>query len=221
MARMPRLVVPGYPHHVTQRGNRRMKTFFGDRDYKYYLELFSDTKEEAGIEVWAYCLMPNHVHFVVVPRFENSLSRLFRSVHRHYSRAINFRENWKGHLWQERFHSFVMDERYLLATVRYVELNPVKAKLCRSPEDWLWSSAKAHIQGIDDNIVNVQPMLDRVSRWRDYLVLEQEQADLMGISPHNRTGRPAGSNELIEKLEQVTGRYLKKKKPGPKPRLAK
>ena len=124
MARMPRLVVPGYPHHVTQRGNRRMKTFFGDRDYQYYLELLSDTKEEAGIEVWAYCLMPNHVHFVVVPRLEDSLSRLFRSVHRHYSRAINFRENWKGHLWQERFHSFVMDERYLLATVRYVELNP-------------------------------------------------------------------------------------------------
>jgi putative transposase len=155
MARMPRLVVPGYPHHVTQRGNRRMKTFFGDRDYRYYLELLSDTKEEAGIEVWAYCLMPNHVHFVVVPRLENSLSRLFRFVHRHYSRAINFRKNWKGHLWQERFHSFVMDEHYLLATVRYVELNPVRANLCHSPEDWPWSSAKAHIQGIDDDIVTV------------------------------------------------------------------
>ena len=109
MARMPRLVVPDYPHHVTQRGNRRIKTFFGDRDYRYYLELLSNTKEEAGIEVWAYCLMPNHVHFVAVPRLENSLSKFFRSVHRHYSRAINFRKNWKGRLWQERFHSFVMD----------------------------------------------------------------------------------------------------------------
>ncbi len=217
MARMPRLVVPGYPHHVTQRGNRRMKTFLGDQNYQYYLELLSNNKAEAGIEVWAYCLMPNHVHFVVVPRLENSLSRLFRSVHRDYSRAIKFRENWKGHLWQERFHSFVMDERYLLATVRYVELNPVKAKLCQSPEDWFWSSARAHIQGADDNIVTVQPMLDRVSRWRDHLLLEQD--DLVSISKHNRTGGPAGSIEFIEHLEQVTGRYLKKKKPGPKPRL--
>ena len=198
-----------------------MRTFFVDRDYQYYLQLLSDTKEEAGIEVWAYCLMPDHVHFVVVPKLENSLSRLFRSVHRHYSRAINFRKHWKGHLWQERFHSFVMDERYLLATVRYVELNPVKAKLCPSPEHWRWSSAKAHIQGIDDNVVTVRPMLDRVSHWAEYLLCEQTQEDLMSISQHSRTGRPAGNIEFVEKLEQVTGRYLKKKKPGPKPRLEK
>lgn len=221
MARMPRLVVPGYPHHVTQRGNRRMKTFFSDLDYQYYLDLLSDAKEEAGVEVWAYCLMPNHVHFVLVPEFEYSLSRLFRTVHRHYSRTINFRENWKGHLWQERFHSFVMDEHYLLATVRYVELNPVKAKLCFSAEEWRWSSARAHFRGIDDKVVTVRPMLERVRSWNDYLFLEQEGVELVNISQRSRTGRPAGSIGFIENLEQITGRCLKKKKPGPKPRTEK
>lgn len=136
MARMPRLVVPDYPHHVTQRGIRRLKTFFNSGDYKYYQDLIARCKAEVGIEVLAYCLKPNHVHFVVVPREKEGLAQLFREVHRHYTRYINFREGWKGHLWQERFHSFVMDEPYLMATVRYVELNPVKAKLCATPEDW-------------------------------------------------------------------------------------
>jgi len=118
---MPRLVVPGYPHHVTQRGARRMKTFFLDEDYQYYLDLVAYHKQKAGVAIWAYCLMPNHVHFVAVPEREDSLSCLFKMVHRHYSRAINFRQKWTGHLWQERFHSFVMDEEYLLTTVRYVD----------------------------------------------------------------------------------------------------
>jgi putative transposase len=116
MARMPRLVVPYYPHHVTQRGNRRMRTFFCDEDYLYYLSLLAEFKSDARVDIWAYWLMPNHVHLVVVPQQEDGLARLFRHVHRHYSRYINFREKWRGHLWQERFHSFVMDERYLLAT---------------------------------------------------------------------------------------------------------
>ena len=90
MARMPRLVVPGYPHHVTQRGNRRMKTFFCEDDYLAYLELLGDAKTEAGVDVWAYCLMPNHVHLVVVPQEKTGLATLFRHVHRHYSRRINF-----------------------------------------------------------------------------------------------------------------------------------
>ena len=123
MARMPRLVVPDYPHHITQRGNRRMKTFFSEDDYQHYINLLESYKTDAEVEIWAYCLMPNHVHIVAVPKEKDGLSYLFRQVHRHYTRYINFREKWKGHLWQERYHSFVMDEQYLLATVRYVELN--------------------------------------------------------------------------------------------------
>lgn len=181
MARMSRLVVPGYPHHITQRGNRRMKTFFCDDDYRAYLELLAQAKTEARVTVWAYCLMPNHVHLVVVPDRADSLAQLFRSVHRHYSRRINFRENWRGHLWQERFHSFVMDERYLMATVRYTELNPVRARLCGRPKDWPWSSARAHLVGLDDPVIEVQPMLDRVGDWRRYLSEGVNDDDLESI----------------------------------------
>ena len=134
MARMARVVVPNYPHHVTQRGNRRQKTFFCDADYKYYLELMSAFSRKAGTEIWAYCLMPNHVHLVMVPGEEDGLRAALGEAHRRYTGYINCREGWRGHLWQERFHSFVMDEEYLLAAVRYVERNPVAARLCDKPE---------------------------------------------------------------------------------------
>ena len=219
MARMPRLVVPGYPHHATQRGNRRMKTFFCDDDYRAYLELLAEAKADVGVAVWAYCLMPNHVHLVVVPEKEDSLARLFRHVHRHYSRRINFREKWKGHLWQERFHSFVMDERYLFATVRYTELNPVRAGLCERPEDWPWSSTRAHIVGCDDLAVEVKPMLDRIADWRRYLSDGASDEELHSIRRCSTTGRPGGQGSFVEQLEALTGRELRKRKPGPKPRI--
>jgi len=138
-------------------------------------------------------------------------------VHRRYTRRINFRNGWRGHLWQERFHSFVMDEQYLLATVRYVELNPVKAKLCRQPADWRWSSALAHMEGQDDRLVKVQPMIDRVGDWSSYLshdpVDEHEH-----IERHTRTGRPLGSAAFVEHLEALTGTSLVPKRPGRKAR---
>jgi putative transposase len=216
---MPRLVVPDYPHHVTQRGNRRMQTFFCDDDYRAYLQLLAEAKAHAGVAIWAYCLMPNHVHIVAVPDSKDGLSRLFRCVHRHYSRRINFRENWKGHLWQERFHSFVMDERHLLATVRYTELNPVRARLCQRAEDWPWSSARAHLIGCDDVVTDVQPMLDRIGDWRCYLAAGASDSELEDIRRSSTTGRPAGDASFVTKLEALTGRELKKRKPGPKPAI--
>jgi putative transposase len=196
-----------------------MKTFFNARDYGYYLDLIAKYKKEMGVEVLAYCLMPNHVHFVVVPQEKDGLSQLFREVHRHYTRHVNFRESWKGHLWQERFHSFVMDERYLMATVRYVELNPVKAKLCVKPEAWQWSSARAHLLAQDDHVVTVEPMLNMVSDWKSYLLSESVEDELDAIRRFSSSGRPAGSETFIHKLEGLTGRELSRKKPGPKPRI--
>ena len=133
MARLARVVVPGVPHHVTQRGNRRLETFFEDDDYRAYLDLLAASCAEAGVAVWAYCLMPNHVHLVLVPDERDGLRHALGEAHRRYTRRINFREGWRGHLWQERFHSFPMDEAYLLATARYVELNPLRARLVRKP----------------------------------------------------------------------------------------
>jgi len=118
MPRLARLVVPGYPHHITQRGSRRQQTFFDVADYRAYLDLMIRFKEGAGVEIWAYCLMPNHVHLVAVPQQAQSLARLFRITHQCYARRVNTARGWNGHLWQERFHSFVMDELHPLAAVR-------------------------------------------------------------------------------------------------------
>ncbi|MEE9302960.1 MAG: transposase [Thiotrichaceae bacterium] len=216
MARMARVVVPNFPHHVTQRGNRRQKTFFCDDDYRYYLDLMSEFSRQSGTEIWAYCLMPNHVHLVMVPNEEDGLRATLGEVHRRYTRHINFREGWRGHLWQERFHSFLMDEDYLLSTVRYVERNPVVAKLCVYPEDWKWSSARAHLLGYDDKLVRVQPMLDRIGNWNDYLSDNGKRNDNDLIERHTRTGRPLGCTDFVRKLETLTGKALAPKRPGRK-----
>ena len=217
MARMARVVVPNYPHHVTQRGNRRQKTFFCDEDYRYYIELISEFSLRSGTEIWAYCLMPNHVHMVMVPIEEDGLRSVLGEAHRRYTRYINFREGWRGHLWQERFHSFAMDENYLLSTVRYVERNPVAAKLCKHPSDWQWSSACAHLKGEDDALVRVQPMLDRIDNWGAYLADTNMSEDDGVVRLHTRTGRPLGDEKFVSKLEILTGESLALKKPGRKP----
>jgi putative transposase len=146
--------------------------------------------------------MPDHVHLAVVPEFKDSLSRLSRFVHREYSRYINFRENWRGHLWQERFHSFVMDEDYLLSTVRYAELDPVRARLCEFARDWRWSSAQAHFKGRDDLVVSVQPMLDRIDNWTAYLSQAEQPERMTKIRQHAGTGMPAGDESFIKYLDQ-------------------
>lgn len=218
MARLARVVVPDYPHHVTQRGNRRQQTFFSDDDYRAYLELIEEAKKDANVAIWAYCLMPNHVHLVVVPRDADGLASLCRSAHRRYARRVNLREGWRGHLWQERFHSSVMDERYLLAAVRYVERNPVRARLCQRPEDWRWSSARAHLHGGNDPVVDVAPMLDRIDDWRTYLAGSDAVTTLDAIRRHSRTGWPVGDAAFVACLEGLTGRRLRKRAPGRKAR---
>lgn len=215
MARMGRVVIPGYPHHVTQRGNRRQRTFFSADDYRYYIELMAEFAYEAETEVWAYCLMPNHVHLVMVPKHEDGLRAAIGEAHRRYTRHINFRKGWRGHLWQERFHSFVMNEKYLLSTVRYVELNPVKARLCAYPADWRWSSALPHLLGKDDQLVKARPMLERVPDWPGYLAASKDDDEAM-IKKHTRTGRPLGDTAFVSHLEAITGKSLLPKRPGRK-----
>ncbi len=215
MARMARVVVPRIPHHVTQRGNRRQQVFYGADDYLTYRDLMARFCTRTGTTVWAYCLMPNHVHFVVVPSHEDGLRAAIGEAHRRYTRQVNLREGWQGHLWQERFHSFPMDEDYLLAAVRYVERNPVAAGLCRRAEEWPWSSARAHLQGVDDALVAVAPMLARVTDWQGYLDEEREEP-LLQI--HSRTGRPLGSKVFVEDMEALAGRTLGPRRRGRKPR---
>ena len=216
MVRIARIVVANLPHHITQRGNRRQKTFFQDEDYRLYRSLMADWCNKHTVEVWAYCLMPNHVHLVAVPRSEDGLRRAIGEAHRRYTRHVNFREGWRGHLWQGRFHSFPMDESYYLTVARYVELNPVRAKLVSQPEDYPWSSASAHLSGRDDKLVKVAPLLEMVDDWAGVLSAEIEVKRLKEIQHHECTGRPLGDVSFVERLESVSGRSLRRRKPGPK-----
>jgi putative transposase len=218
MARLARIVVPGVAHHVTQRGNRRLETFFGDEDYAAYLDLLAGSCGRAGVAVWAYCLMPNHAHLILVPGDEDGLRRALGEAHRRYTRRVNAREDWRGHLWQERFHSFPMDEGYLLAAARYVELNPVRAGLVRRPADWRWSSAPAHLAGRDDGVVAVAPLLERVPDWQGFLAGGLEEPALDAIRRHERTGRPLGAAPFLERLESQLKRTLAPRKAGRKPK---
>jgi putative transposase len=218
MARIARVVVPGFPHHVTQRGNRRQKTFFVKGDYEAYLELMAQWCDLCGVSAWAYCLMPNHVHLIVVPKTEDGLRRAIGEAHRRYTRRVNFREGWRGHLWQGRFASFVMDEAYLLACSRYVERNPVRAGLCRRAEDYPWSSAAAHVSGKDDVLVRVSPLLELVPNWRKHLSAEPDAETVGRLRGCESTGRPAGSERFLRRVERLLGRMLHAQKPGRKPK---
>jgi putative transposase len=221
MARLPRIVLPGIPHHVTQRGNRRERTFFEDEDYALYLDLLAEAAGRAGVEIWAYCLMPNHVHIIAVPRDEDGLSRAFRHVHRHYTGYVNARLRVTGHLWQGRFSSVAMDEPHLVSALRYVALNPVRARLAERAEDWRWSSAQAHLAGRDDHVVKVAPALERVGDFAAFLGKPFDQAmTYAALRKAESIGRPAGSHAWLEDMERRTGLTLRPAKRGPKPKAA-
>jgi putative transposase len=216
MARLARVVIPGMPHHITQRGNRRQPTFFCEEDYAAYLELMGQWCKERGVAVWAYCLMPNHIHLIAVPKSEDGLRRAIGEAHRRYTRRVNFREGWRGHLWQGRFASFVLDEPHLLAAARYVELNPVRAGLATAPGDYRWSSARAHLKGKDDALVQVSPLLEIAGNWRRLLLSAVSEEQLQEFREHERTGRVLGDDRFQKRLEKKLGRVLRRQKPGPK-----
>ena len=218
MARIARIVVPDLPHHVTQRGNRRQQTFFSDDDYRLYVELLGEHCSQAGVSIWAWCLMPNHVHLMLVPKTPDSLRAALGEAHRRYSRHVNFREGWRGYLWQGRFASAPMDPPHALACARYIELNPVRAKLVAAPEDWPWSSARAHLRGISDGLTQLEPLVSEVGDWRKFLSSGLTDKLLEEIRSAERTGRPLGDDRFEADLEIAVGRELRRKKPGPKPK---
>jgi putative transposase len=218
MARLARAVVPDIPHHVTQRGNRRQPTFFCDDDYLLYRDLIAESCRAAGVGVWAYCLMPNHVHLILTPSDRDGLRAALGEAHRRYSRHVNLREGWRGYLWQGRFASVAMDEPHLMACARYVEMNPVRAGLTSAAEDWRWSSASAHLAGRNDGLADVRPLLERAPDWRELLASALPQADYEAIRRGERTGRPLGTAAFVERLEGQLGRTLAPQKRGRKPK---
>jgi putative transposase len=217
MARTARIVVPGLPHHVTQRGNRKENVFIENGDYARYLALLKEGAEKSGTRIWAYCLMPNHVHIICVPSSSDGLRAMLADSHRRYTNFINWRHGWTGHLWQGRFGSFVMDENQLADAVRYVLLNPVRAGLAKFAGDWPHSSIQAHLNRRPDPLVDPRPLAERFGDFRSVLETRPESAFEL-IRKSETTGRPLGAADWVKSLEAAAGRALLPGKRGPKPK---
>lgn len=220
MARLARIIVPDVAHHVTQRGNRREPIFFEPGDQEVYRDLLAEQAQKARVAIWAYCLMPNHVHVVAVPEDAAGLGRAIGEAHRRYTNFINARGRWTGHLFQSRFASVAMDEAHLIAAVRYVSLNPVRARLVARAQDWAWSSARAHVAGADDALVTVKPMLDRLGAAGLVELLRSapgDEAVFAALRGAETTGRPLGNDDFIAGLERLLGRPIARRAPGRKP----
>lgn len=163
--------------------------------------------------------MPNHVHIIAVPSDEDGLRRTFRHVHRHYTGYINARMRVTGHLWQGRFSSVAMDEAHLIAALRYVALNPVRARLVERAMDWQWSSTRALCAAKDGGVVTVAPALQRVGDFAAFLGEPFDEAlTYTALRKAERIGRPIGEREWLEDMEVATGLTIKPGKRGPKPK---
>ncbi|MDB5430705.1 MAG: hypothetical protein JWP35_1821 [Caulobacter sp.] len=207
MPRSARIVFPGAPHHIIQRGNRRQRTFFNDEDYAVYRRLAAEFFSTAGVEVWAYCLMPNHVHLIVAPADEAALARAMGETHRHYTRRINHREGWNGFLWQGRFASYPMDERYLYACARYVGLNPVRAGITSKAVDWPWSSVRGHLDLAIDPMLTPEPLASRLSDgMASFFDADTDEAERRTLREAAVSGRPLGSHEWLKARGHVRSR---------------
>ena len=215
MPRAARIVVPGVPHHVTQRGNRRQQTFFREADYLFYLQLLRAHTAANGVEVWGYCLMPNHVHLIVTPPAPAALAAAIGEVHKRYTRAINLRERWTGFLWQGRFASFAMDDSYFIAASRYVGLNPVRAGYTKNARDWPWSSVNAHLAKQDDPLVRTAPLLSRIDGDVErFFACDLQAEGLRALRRASATGKPLGGRAWLKALEQKLGRDVETRERG-------
>ena len=220
MSRLPRIIVPDIPHHVTQRGNRRQQVFFGEDDYALYKDWLAQACRENGVDVWSYCLMPNHVHLILVPSDDSGLSRAVGETHRRYSGYINARLRVTGHLFQGRFGSVAMDESHLMAAFRYVALNPVKANLAPTAAEWQWSSTPAHLCGQNDGLVNVAPLLARLDNVTEFLAAEPDSALEAALTKGQTIRLPLMDDQALAELESRLGRPIRPRKRG-RPRTAK
>ena len=214
MARISRIVIPGYPHHVIQRGVRSLDVFTTDEDRLAYLSFLAEAAVRFGLDILAWCLMTNHVHFVAIPLTETSLARGFGEAHRRYTRMKNFEQHVRGYLFQGRFSSSVLDERHLLAAVRYVELNPVRAGMVAQVWDYPWSSATFHTGHREsDPLVRDRTLSGLISDWKGFLAGENA-GEVDRVRSATQTGRPAGDDDFVAVVENLTGRDLRKGKPG-------
>jgi putative transposase len=224
MSRIARVVVPGLPHHVTQRGNGRQVTFLSDQDRYLYLDLLHRYRRQYGVSVWAYCLMSNHVHLLAVPERQDSLTRTLGRTHADYARYWNLRRNSCGHVWQARFYSCPLEDDQIWVVARYVEMNPVRAGLVEMAENWPWSSAQAHVAGQDASKRREMSAWEREydgARWARVLsTTVDDEAWLRRLEEATVRGLPLRSESFVDDLERRMALRLRPNPPGrpPKPR---
>ena len=212
MPRLARIIVPGLPHHITQRGNYRQDIFNDDTDRRRYLIWVGEYCRKYNLSIIAYCLMSNHVHFIVIPKDENSIARTFNTAHMRYSQYRNKNIGASGHLWQGRFFSCVMDERHLTVSARYIERNPVRAHMAKKPYEYIWSSAKDHVNNARTSIIDTSELFKYVEieqvQWKNFIDTPDHAKDISIIRKYTMTGRPLGGESFINKLEKRLGERL-------------
>jgi REP-associated tyrosine transposase len=219
MPRMARVVIPGVPLHVTQRGIRRYDVFCDESDRHTYIKLLRESCSRFHLRIAAYCLMTNHVHFVAIPERQDSLSRTFHRCHGHYATRFNLKYGTTGHLWQARPFSSALDEEHFWAAIRYVERNPVRARMVDRAEDYPWSSAAAHCDQCEDWLLDsAWTCIPTIVDWAGWLTEDNEENLNSRIRGHTLTGRPCGGDAFVQDAERLLRRRLAPKKPGPKPK---
>jgi putative transposase len=212
MPRVARIVVPGVPHHITQRGNNREDVFFGDDDRRVYLELLAAQAERFELTVHGYCLMDNHVHLVATPRGETSLAQAVGRTHFLYTQYVNRLHGRSGHLWQNRFYSCALDQEHLWTALVYVERNPVRARVVRGPWNYRWSSAAAHVRPASaEGLLALDQWREcwTPAKWRKQLLRPEDEELSTRLRLCTHRGRPLGSDRFVSKLERQLGRRLR------------
>lgn len=219
MPRSRRVVVRDCAHHVTQRGNHRCVVFGDDQDREIYLDLVRENARLNGVSVLGYCLMPNHVHWIVTPQDEDGLAATFGQAQGRYSLYFQTRRGTSGHLWQRRYYSCVLGMDHLVRAMRYVEMNPVRAGMVGRAEEYWWSSARAHIEGWDrlgmldlaawEKIVPVQ-------EWKEILAGAAEREDWKELEKATYSGKPYGDEQFQRRIGMEVGRDLTRKRGRPR-----
>ncbi len=215
MARLPRYGVPGVPQHVIQRGNNRQAIFAGESDYAAYLDWLKVAANEQGLAIHAYVLMTNHVHLLVTPEQEQSIGKTLQSLGRRYVQYYNFAYGRTGTLWEGRYRATVVDaEQYLLICSRYIELNPVRAGMVRSPAHYRYSSYRHNAQGHQDSLLTEHDVYRRLSRtargrYEAYRALFRgtiEETALQEIREATNKGWALGNNRFQEEIARLAAR---------------
>ncbi|MFZ1546357.1 MAG: transposase [Candidatus Nitrotoga sp.] len=215
MARLPRLYLPDQPLHVIQRGNNRDFIFAADADYQFYLRCLKEAADKHSLTVHAYVLMTNHVHLLVTPATESSLSKTLQSIGRRYVQYFNFTYQRTGTLWEGRYKSTLIDsERYLLTCMRYIEMNPVRAEMVAHPSDYPWSSYRANGQGNMDGLIVPHALYqslgrtdaERQSAYRQLFRAQIAKADVKAIRDATNKGWVLGDSCFGAKVAALTER---------------